>query len=1214
MPRSSLLLLLLLALEFASGLRVDVHRAEGRDRRTPDVDVESESNRYLTLRVDKNDGTNPWLLDLEESSKDFLSSRFVTRHFDASNTEVLTREYPACHYRGRLRDAPDSHVVISTCGGINGIIHDGKRTYNIQPDNDGAESSHLLSESASDEIASHCGVNHQSFPSLKPPNQHHHYVAKRSPIYPYTVEVTFVADIDLYKNVKENVTELQTILLRFANVISAIYKRSDQGVRVVLIAIEVWSNGNQAVVLSDFKTTLKNFVTYNGDTLQKDPLFKSDNTQLLTGIDFTGTIKGLANVKTICQGRTSAAVVEVYSLIGADVAGIMAHEMGHNFGMQHDEDILNCECSDPYGCVMSAILSGRERNFTFSECSRATLKLTLDEGQGSCLTNLPEKMEGPVVCGNGFVESDEWCDCGTVEECAQANDMCCNPRTCTFNAGAVCSDADDACCENCQFSAVGTLCRSAKGDCDLEEVCTGVSARCPTNLYKYDGTNCTGVDENDMGICYRGVCNTRTVQCRDFWGPDAVTGSSRCYRTNLDGRFYGHCGGNPTDGYIPCEEANVMCGKLQCLSPLEKPTVSRAWRSASYRIGSETCRSVSVTVEDDERDPGLVGDGTTCGNGMICILNKCVDVPTASAQCPQDDAGRVCSSNGICSSAGTCICSGGFELDDCSRKSDVPTTSVPCPEDDAGRLCSNNGICSSAGTCVCSDGFTSDDCSRHSASTGGGGNAGNVFLSTKEIAEEILSLDGQAGIVEAVKEVRGSPSAAKDDSVSIAICPSGFVISNCRCSVANCDGVIVSSTVCRAYASYLSGSVTAVAVCTKYKDGSVDFIYTRTPATSYNVPARVNSFTCPEGYRLLTCNTHTYWYRTPSFGLATTSGNKCSFDCKTTTKACVLYTACFKRIDSLPSVSIAPSTEIIMGPLSEARDDSPSKAQCPSGFIVASCRCSIVECDGVIMGDTWCTAYTSYLRKRVQALATCVKYGLNSVSISRIKLPTSGFSKSTLSYTCPTGTSLLSCNTHTYWYKKGVSGLADTNSRTCSINCALIHSGRGCSLYVKCLKRIDSLPSVNIASSTEIIMGPLSEACDDSPSKAQCPSGFIVASCRCSIVECDGVIMGDTWCTAYTSHLRKRVQAVATCVKYGLNSVSISRIKLPTSGFSTGTLSYTCPTGTSLLSCNTHTYWYKKGVSGLADVNSRTCSINCALIHSGRGCNLYVKCLKNLID
>ncbi|XP_065828495.1 zinc metalloproteinase-disintegrin-like agkihagin [Oscarella lobularis] len=667
MPRTRLLLLF--ALQLVSGLRVDVHRAEDRSRRTPDV--ESKSNRYLTLRVDKNDGTNPWLLDLEESSKDFLSSRFVTRHFDATDAEVLTREYPACHYRGQVRDVPDSHVVISTCGGINGIIHDGKRTYNIQPDSDGAESSHLLSESASDEITSYCGVTRQSPPSrssLKPPHQHQHHVAKRSLIYPYTVELTFVADSDLYKNVKENVTELQTILLRFANVISAIYKRSDQGVRVVLIAIEVWSNGNQAVVLSDFKTTLQNFVTYNGETLQKNPLFKSDNTQLLTGIDFTGSTKGFANVDTICQGRTSAAVVEVYSLIGADVAGIMAHEMGHNFGMQHDDDIEICECSDPDGCVMSAVLSGRERNFTFSECSRAKLKETLDKGQGSCLTNLPEKIEGPVTCGNGFVEPDEECDCGTVEECTQAKDQCCNPRTCTLYVGAACSDADDICCKNCQFAAVGKLCRSAKGDCDLEEVCTGVSARCPTNLYKYDGMNCTGVDENDMGICYRGVCNTRTAQCRGFWGSDAVTGSSRCYKANLDGKFYGYCGGNPTDGYIPCEEANVMCGKLQCLSPLETPTVSRAWRSATYRVGSETCRSISVTVEDDERDPGFVGDGTACGNGMICILNECVDVPTGSAQCPRDDAGQLCSNNGICSSAGTCVCSDGFTSDDCSGK------------------------------------------------------------------------------------------------------------------------------------------------------------------------------------------------------------------------------------------------------------------------------------------------------------------------------------------------------------------------------------------------------------------------------------------------------------------------------------------------------------------------------------------------------------------
>lgn len=41
--------------------------------------------------------------------------------------------------------------------------------------------------------------------------------------------------------------------------------------------------------------------------------------------------------------------------IGA--ASTMAHEMGHNLGMSHDEDIDGCRCMAPKtdgGCVMAA--------------------------------------------------------------------------------------------------------------------------------------------------------------------------------------------------------------------------------------------------------------------------------------------------------------------------------------------------------------------------------------------------------------------------------------------------------------------------------------------------------------------------------------------------------------------------------------------------------------------------------------------------------------------------------------------------------------------------------------------------------------------------------------------------------------------------------------------------------------------------------------------
>lgn len=73
----------------------------------------------------------------------------------------------------------------------------------------------------------------------------------------------------------------------------------------------------------------------------------------------------------------------------------MAHMIGHNIGMGHDDGREECFCRDWHGCIMAQAIVGLDnvQPYKFSECSRSDYIDRLRTGNGICLLNKPNELE-----------------------------------------------------------------------------------------------------------------------------------------------------------------------------------------------------------------------------------------------------------------------------------------------------------------------------------------------------------------------------------------------------------------------------------------------------------------------------------------------------------------------------------------------------------------------------------------------------------------------------------------------------------------------------------------------------------------------------------------------------------------------------------------------------------------------------------------------------
>ncbi|GMR62269.1 hypothetical protein PMAYCL1PPCAC_32464 [Pristionchus mayeri] len=475
------------------------------------------------------------------------------------------------------------------------------------------------------------------------------------------VEFAFVADHSVYEKYDKDADKVLERLQTLANMMNSFYKPINIEIR--LVYTEVWSDGDKIDVTADSDRTLDAFLQYRKTFLRAHP---NDNAHMLTEVRFGDGVIGKAFKGTMCSFDYSGGVNVDHQTDAALVASTIAHEMGHNFGMDHDVDYEGtCKCPKSRAgythCIM-AKSAGWEAPSHWSDCSLNYLQTSLGRGVDLCLLNEPDRSE-KAVCGNGIVEEGEDCDCGQ----AGCNHDCCDAATCRLTAKAAC--ASGQCCDlqKCQPLERATLCRSGTNSCDLPEFCDGETAECPADFFIQDGLKC--LDDNE-GHCYNGECGSRTEQCKKIWGETGKAASDSCYLTNTQGNIHGNCGYDAHyDNYTACPEQDKFCGRLHCDKDTEAPifgnpssvTVANSHFFNRDKNAYESCFVIKTAYETNNKrkhTPGMTLDGTKCGKGKVCLQTKCVKVEElmkTASKCDND-----CYGHGVCNNVGNCHCENGY--------------------------------------------------------------------------------------------------------------------------------------------------------------------------------------------------------------------------------------------------------------------------------------------------------------------------------------------------------------------------------------------------------------------------------------------------------------------------------------------------------------------------------------------------------------------------
>ncbi|KAE8636211.1 hypothetical protein XENTR_v10002887 [Xenopus tropicalis] len=636
---------------------------------------------------------------------DLVSKHFTVEYWGKNGPEWKHDFIDNCHYTGYLQDQnTTTKVALSNCNGLHGVIATEDEEYFIEPlDNVTENSKHYSHEMGHPHVIyrksaihhrhssnqPHCGVkdftgnskpwwyNHKfSTPPVPSDNDTENGPRRqrRSVSIERFVETLVVADKMMvgYHGRKD----IEHYILSVMNIVAKLYRDSSLGnvVNIIVTRLIVLTedqpnleiNHHADKSLDSFCKWQKSILSHqsDGNTIPENGIAHHDNAVLITRYDICtyknkpcGTL-GLASVAGMCEPERSCSINED---IGLGSAFTIAHEIGHNFGMNHDGIGNSCGTKGHEAAkLMAAHITSNTNPFSWSACSRDYITSFLDSGRGTCLDNEPPKRDFvyPAVAPGQVYDADEQC---------------------RFQYGAT--------SRQCKY---GEVCR--------ELWCLSKSNRCVTNsIPAAEGTLCqTGSIEK--GWCYQGDCvpfGTWPKSIDGDWGPWSVWGE--CTRT---------CGGGVSSSIRHCDSPAPSGGGKYCLGERKRyrscntdpcPSGSRDFREKQcadfdnmpfrgkyynwkpYTGGGVKACALNCLAEGynfyTERAPAVI-DGTRCNADSldICINGECkhVGCDNILGSDAKEDRCRVCGGDGS-----TCEAIEGFFNDSLPRGGYMEVVQIP---------------------------------------------------------------------------------------------------------------------------------------------------------------------------------------------------------------------------------------------------------------------------------------------------------------------------------------------------------------------------------------------------------------------------------------------------------------------------------------------------------------------------------------------------------